>query len=91
MPLTGPSASLGGGPACPVWPVREYLGPRKVVICGYFATTIVRGTRRTKKVFPGRKSDFRTGFWPDCYRENTEIGHPAGRRPAGGPMLVFSW
>jgi hypothetical protein len=30
-------------------------------------------------VLPGRKSAFRAGFWPDCYRENTEIGPPAGR------------
>jgi hypothetical protein len=29
---------------------------------------------------PGRKSAFQAGFWPDCYRENTEIGPPAGRR-----------
>jgi hypothetical protein len=26
----------------------------------------------------------------DCYQEKTEIGLPAGRRPAGGPMSVFS-
>ena len=36
----------------------------------------------------GRKSAFRAGFRPDCYRENTEIGPPAGRRPAGGPISV---
>ncbi len=30
-------------------------------------------------VFPGRKSAFRAGFWPDCYRESPEIGPPAGR------------
>ena len=35
-------------------------------------------------VLPGRTSAFRAGFWPDSYRESTEIGHPAGRRPAGG-------
>ena len=29
---------------------------------------------------PGCKSAFQAGFWPDCYRENTEIGPPAGRR-----------
>ncbi len=29
---------------------------------------------------PGRKAAFRAGFWPDCYRERTEIGSPAGRR-----------
>jgi hypothetical protein len=33
---------------------------------------------------------FRGGFWPDCYRESTEIDPQAGRRPAGGPILVFS-
>ncbi len=41
-------------------------------------------------VLPGRKSDFRAGFGPDCYRESTEIGPPAGRRPAGGQISVFS-
>jgi hypothetical protein len=33
---------------------------------------------------------FRAGFWPDCYRETTEIGPPSGRRPAGGPISVVS-
>ena len=33
---------------------------------------------------PGRKSAFRAGFWPDCYRESTEIGPPASLRPAFG-------
>ncbi len=42
-------------------------------------------------VLPGRKSAFRAGFWPDCSRESTEIGPPAGRRPAGGPISVLSW
>ena len=32
---------------------------------------------------PGRKSAFRVRFWPDCYRESTDIGPPAGLRPAG--------
>ena len=41
-------------------------------------------------VLPGRKSDFRAGFWPDCHREINEIGPPAGHRPAGGPMSVLS-
>ena len=41
-------------------------------------------------VFPGRKSAFRAGFWPDCYRASTEIGPPAGLRPAGGPISVLS-
>ncbi len=40
-------------------------------------------------VLPGRKPDFRAGFWPDCYRERTEIGPPAGLRPAGGPISVL--
>ncbi len=39
---------------------------------------------------PGRKSVFRAGFWPDCYRESTDIGLPAVLRPAGGPISVFS-
>ncbi len=33
-------------------------------------------------VLPECKSAFRFGFWPGCYRENTEIGPPAGLRPA---------
>ncbi len=39
-------------------------------------------------VLPGRKSDSRAGFWPDCYRESTDVGR--GRRqghlklPQGG-------
>jgi hypothetical protein len=41
-------------------------------------------------VLPGRKSAFRAGFWPDCYREYIEIGPPAGLGPAGGPFSVFS-
>ncbi len=41
-------------------------------------------------MLPGRKSDFRAGFGPDCHRGNTEIGPPAGRRPTGGPLSVFS-
>ena len=32
-------------------------------------------------VLPGRKSAFRAGFWPDCFRESTEIG--PGRPKAG--------
>jgi hypothetical protein len=30
-------------------------------------------------VVPGRESAFRAGFWPDCYRENAEIGRPECR------------
>ncbi len=33
-------------------------------------------------VLPGRKSAFRAGFWPDCYRENTEIHLIPGSSPA---------
>ena len=33
---------------------------------------------------------FRAGFLPGCFRERTEIGSPAGRRPAGGPISVPS-
>ncbi len=36
---------------------------------------------------PGRESAFRAEFWPDCYRESTEVGPPAGRRPAGPEVL----
>ena len=28
--------------------------------------------------------------WPGCCRDCTEMGPPAGRRPAGGPILLFS-
>ncbi len=41
-------------------------------------------------VIPSRKSVFRAGLWPDCYRESIEIGPPTGLRPAGGPISVFS-
>jgi hypothetical protein len=34
-------------------------------------------------MLPGWKSAFRAGFWPDCYRESTDIG-PAAARPAEG-------
>ncbi len=37
-------------------------------------------------VLRGRKSAFRAGFWPGCYRESTEVGPPAGR----GRPEVFS-
>ncbi len=33
-------------------------------------------------MLPGRKSAVRAGFWPDCYRERTEISPPAGSSPA---------
>ncbi len=47
-------------------------------------------TLRQAVELPGRKSAFRAGFWPDCYREGTEIGPAAGRGPAGGPISVLS-
>ncbi len=39
-------------------------------------------------VLPGRKSALRARFWPDCYRENTEMGAPAGRGADFGAFLV---
>ena len=42
-------------------------------------------------MLPARKSAFRAGFWPDCYRERTQIGLPAGLRPAGGLISVLSF
>ncbi len=39
-------------------------------------------------MLPGRKSAFRVRFWPDCYRENTEIDSPAGRRADFGTFPV---
>ncbi len=41
-------------------------------------------------MLPGRKSAFQAGFWPECYRESIEIGPPASRRAAGGPISVLS-
>ena len=40
-------------------------------------------------VLPGRRSAFRAGLWPDCYRKSTDIDPPAGLRPPGGPISVF--
>jgi hypothetical protein len=34
------------------------------------------------RVFPGRKSGFRAGLWPESGRESLKIGPPAGRMPA---------
>ncbi len=42
------------------------------------------------EVFSGWTSGFRVGFRPDSSRESLNIGHPAGRRPAGEPNLMFS-
>ncbi len=41
-------------------------------------------------MLPGRRSAFRAEFWPDCYRESTEVSPLAGLRPAGGPISVLS-
>ncbi len=38
-------------------------------------------------MFPGRKSVFRAGCRSDSNRESFKIGPPAGRRPAGGPIV----
>ncbi len=40
-------------------------------------------------VVPSHKSAIRAGFWPDCYRERTEIGPPACTRPAGEQISLF--
>jgi hypothetical protein len=42
------------------------------------------------KMFPGQKSGFRAGFWPDSSLGTLKIGPPAGLRPAGGPILRLS-
>ncbi len=47
------------------------------------------GLRRLAIVLRGRKSGFRAGFRPDSNRESLKIGPPAGRKPAGGPNLMF--
>ncbi len=57
------------------------------------ATNDIRSTTKSnihEIVLPGRKSAFRVGIWPDCYRGGTEIDPPAGLRPAGGPISVLS-
>ncbi len=40
-------------------------------------------------VLLSRKSSFRAGFPLNCSRANIEFGLPAGRRPAGVPILRF--
>ncbi len=40
-------------------------------------------------MIPDGKAAFRAGFGPGCYRENLEIGPPAGLQPAGGPISVL--
>ncbi len=75
---------------CPsIWR-RSYLDPSSRA-CSRPWLHRFPGTPCYAIVLPGRKSDFRDGFGPDCYREGTEIGPPApaGRRPAGGPISVF--
>ncbi len=44
-------------------------------------TVALTGTLCYAMVLPGRKSAFRARLWPDCYREITEIGPPAGQKP----------
>ncbi len=39
---------------------------------------------------PGRRSGFSAGFRSDSNREKLQICSPAGRRPAGGPILRLS-
>ncbi len=41
-------------------------------------------------VLPGLKWGFRVRFRPDFIRESPIIGPPDGRRPAGGPIFMFS-
>ncbi len=67
------------------WPVPGLGQKTSIKDDGMIAATLCYAI-----VLPGRKSAFRAGFWPDCYRENTEIGPPAGRRPAGEPFSVPS-
>ncbi len=55
-----------------------------------FSSTINVCIRCYAIVLPGHKSAFRAGFWLDCCRKRTEIGPPAGLRPAGRPISVLS-
>ncbi len=58
--------------------IQDISGPEKAAI-GPTGRACWGGARRGSTlcyamVLPGRKSDFRAGFWPDCYWESTEVG-----------------
>ena len=80
-------AGTGGSPSGPPRRARGHPRPPK-----NRGQAFVRQTppSRYALVLPGRRSAFRPGFWPDCCRESTEIGTPAGLRPAGEPISVLS-
>ncbi len=67
---------------------RHGVGARRVSCSRRFRST---PTLCYPIVLPGRKWAFRAGFWPDCYRESTEMGPPAGRLrylPASSPAKI---
>ncbi len=68
----------------PLWPQHRRSTPQHT---GLQERGIPRSKTRTLRyaiVLPGRSSAFLAGFWPDCYRERTEIGpQPAEGRPEG--------
>ncbi len=72
---------------------RKYLLKSEILASGMSASASCQDMRsmlRNIASLPGRKLASRAANWPDCHREDTEIGPPAGRRPAGGPISVFS-
>ncbi len=71
-----PPSRLGPGPGL-TNVARTWIGMELITIC--YAI-----------VLPGRKTNFRASFRPDSNWESLKIGPPAGRRPAGGPILRLS-
>jgi hypothetical protein len=85
---TSSNAAFGPQPE----PTQNQPGPRTgragswLVPCSRGGAGLVHVTLCYAIVLPDRKSAFRAGFWPDCYRESNEIGPPAGLRPAERPF-----
>jgi hypothetical protein len=88
MEVTKPYEFIGFG-AMEVHPGPQYTRDPGISESRYTSRR-GRSTLCYAIVLPARKSALRAGFCPDCYRESTEIGPPAGPRPAGGQILVFS-
>ncbi len=54
------------------------------------ALSLIGHTQGYARMLPDRKSSFRVRFRPGSNRESLKIGPPAGRGPAGGPILRLS-